>query len=88
MWAVVSALIEGLVLGALARLLIPGKQDVPIWLTMILGMIGAMIGNLLARLFGVAYTGGFDWWRHLFQLGAAIVLIVTVAPLWAGRRKV
>ncbi|MFE4601362.1 GlsB/YeaQ/YmgE family stress response membrane protein, partial [Kitasatospora indigofera] len=70
MWAIVSALIEGLVLGVIARLLIPGKQDVPLWLTMILGMIGAMIGNGVAHVFGVADTGGIDWWRHLFQLGA------------------
>ncbi|MCX5210170.1 GlsB/YeaQ/YmgE family stress response membrane protein [Kitasatospora sp. NBC_00240] len=87
MWAIVSALIEGLVLGVIARLLIPGKQDVPLWLTMILGMIGAMIGNGVAHVFGVANTSGIDWWRHLFQLGAAIVVIATVAPLWAGRKQ-
>ncbi|MFC9329919.1 GlsB/YeaQ/YmgE family stress response membrane protein [Kitasatospora sp. NPDC057015] len=87
MWAIISALIEGLVLGGLARLLIPGNQHIPLWVTMILGMIGAMIGNGVAYLFGVADTGGIDWWRHLFQLGAAIVVIATVAPLWAGARK-
>ncbi len=87
MWAVISALVEGLVLGGVARLLIPGKQDVPLWLTMTLGMIGAMLGNGVAHLFGVADTPGVDWWRHLFQLGAAIVVIATVAPLWADRKK-
>ncbi|MER5636512.1 GlsB/YeaQ/YmgE family stress response membrane protein [Kitasatospora sp. NPDC002227] len=88
MWAIISALVEGLILGGIARLLIPGKQDVPLWLTTVLGMVGAIIGNLLAHLFGVAHTRGIDWWRHVFQLAAAIVLIVTVAPAWAARKKV
>ncbi|MFI6445323.1 GlsB/YeaQ/YmgE family stress response membrane protein [Kitasatospora sp. NPDC050543] len=87
MWGIISALIEGLILGGIARLLVPGKQDIPVWLTMLLGMIGALVGNGLAHLFGVADTRGFDWWRHLFQLGAAILLIATISPLWAARKQ-
>ncbi|KJK57275.1 GlsB/YeaQ/YmgE family stress response membrane protein [Saccharothrix sp. ST-888] len=87
MWAIISALIEGLILGVIARLLIPGKQNIPLWLTVLLGLVGAIVGNLVAHLFGVADTRGFDWWRHAFQLGAAVVLIVVITPLWAARNK-
>ncbi|WP_441249672.1 GlsB/YeaQ/YmgE family stress response membrane protein [Kitasatospora sp. McL0602] len=87
MWAIISALIEGLILGGIARLVIPGKQAIPIWLTMLLGMAGAIIGNLVAHAFGVADTRGFDWWRHAFQLGAAVLLIVLATPAYAARKK-
>ena len=36
---IISALIIGLVIGALGRLVVPGKQDIPIWLTMLIGVM-------------------------------------------------
>ena len=70
------AIIVGLVLGLLAKAIIPGKQHVPLWLTVILGMLGAIGGNAVARAVGVDATAGIDWWRHVFQLAAAILLVV------------
>ncbi|AUG80323.1 hypothetical protein CFP65_5627 [Kitasatospora sp. MMS16-BH015] len=87
MWAIISALIEGLILGGIARLLIPGKQSIPLWLTMLLGMAGAIVGNLIAHVFGVADTRGIDWWRHLFQVAAAVVIIMLAEPMWSARKK-
>ncbi|GAB2884570.1 GlsB/YeaQ/YmgE family stress response membrane protein [Streptomyces deserti] len=69
------AIIVGLVLGLIAKAIIPGKQHVPLWLTVILGMLGAIAGNAIARAAGVDATEGIDWWRHVFQLVAAIVLV-------------
>ncbi|MFJ8466697.1 GlsB/YeaQ/YmgE family stress response membrane protein [Streptomyces swartbergensis] len=69
------AIIVGLVLGLLAKAIIPGKQHVPLWLTVILGMLGAIGGNAIARAAGVDATAGIDWWRHVFQLVAAVVLV-------------
>ncbi|WP_416983000.1 GlsB/YeaQ/YmgE family stress response membrane protein [Streptomyces sp. T028] len=69
------AIIVGLVLGLIAKAIIPGKQHSPLWLVTIFGIIGAIIGNAIARGFGVEETAGIDWWRHLFQLGAAIVVV-------------
>ncbi|MET7323890.1 MULTISPECIES: GlsB/YeaQ/YmgE family stress response membrane protein [unclassified Streptomyces] len=69
------AIIVGFVLGLIAKAIIPGKQHMPLWLTTICGMIGAIIGNAIARAAGVAATSGIDWWRHLFQLVAAIIVV-------------
>ncbi|MER7401563.1 GlsB/YeaQ/YmgE family stress response membrane protein [Streptomyces sp. NPDC000070] len=69
------AIIVGLVLGLLAKAIIPGKQHVPLWLTVILGMLGAIGGNAVARAAGVDATAGIDWWRHVFQLVAAVILV-------------
>ncbi|MGV9394035.1 GlsB/YeaQ/YmgE family stress response membrane protein [Streptomyces olivaceus] len=69
------AIIVGLVLGLIAKAIIPGKQHMPLWLTTICGMIGAIVGNAIARAAGVDATSGIDWWRHLFQLVAALIVV-------------
>jgi uncharacterized membrane protein YeaQ/YmgE (transglycosylase-associated protein family) len=69
------AIIVGLVLGLIAKAVIPGKQHIPLWLTIILGMLGAIGGNAIARAAGVDATAGIDWWRHAFQLVAAVILV-------------
>jgi uncharacterized membrane protein YeaQ/YmgE (transglycosylase-associated protein family) len=69
------AIIVGLVLGLIAKAVIPGKQHIPLWLTTILGMLGAIGGNAVARAAGVDATSGIDWWRHAFQLVAAVILV-------------
>jgi uncharacterized membrane protein YeaQ/YmgE (transglycosylase-associated protein family) len=82
---IIWAIIAGLIIGLLAKLFVPGRQDIPIWLTIILGIVGALIGNWLAALFGVRFTGGIDWIRHALQIAAAAVLIAIVAPMWMRR---
>jgi uncharacterized membrane protein YeaQ/YmgE (transglycosylase-associated protein family) len=82
---IIWAIIAGLIIGLLAKLVVPGRQDIPIWLTIILGIVGALIGNWLAALIGVRFTGGIDWIRHLLQIAAAAVLIAIVAPMWMRR---
>jgi len=69
------AIIVGFVLGLLAKAIIPGKQHSPLWLTTIFGIIGAIVGNAVARGFGIGETSGIDWGRHALQLVAAIVIV-------------
>ncbi|MFF5517110.1 GlsB/YeaQ/YmgE family stress response membrane protein [Streptomyces coeruleorubidus] len=80
------AIILGLVLGLLAKAIIPGKQHVPLWLTVILGMIGAIAGNAIARAAGVDATSGIDWWRHVFQLVMAVILVGLGDRAWTAAR--
>ncbi|NJQ02088.1 GlsB/YeaQ/YmgE family stress response membrane protein [Streptomyces zingiberis] len=82
LWAIVL----GLILGLLAKLIIPGKQPIPLWLTTLCGMAGALIGNLVAQAIGVSTTPGIDWLRHVFQLGGAILVVALVSPFWAGHK--
>lgn len=82
---IIWAIIAGLIIGLLAKLVVPGRQAIPIWLTILLGIVGALLGNWLATLFGVRFTGGVDWIRHLLQIAAAAVLIAIIAPVWMRR---
>ncbi|MFE1251043.1 GlsB/YeaQ/YmgE family stress response membrane protein [Streptomyces sp. NPDC058735] len=80
------AIIVGLVLGLIAKAIIPGRQHLPLWLTLILGMIGAVVGNAVARAAGVDATEGIDWWRHVFQLVTAIVFVGLGDRAWTAAR--
>ena len=62
---IIWAIIAGLIIGLLAKLVVPGRQDIPLWLTIALGIVGALVGNLLAAALGVRFTGGIDWIRHI-----------------------
>ncbi|MFE6618771.1 GlsB/YeaQ/YmgE family stress response membrane protein [Streptomyces sp. NPDC008086] len=84
------AIIVGFVLGLIAKALIPGKQHSPLWLTTIFGMLGAIVGNAVARGFGVDETRGIDWSRHVFQIVAAVIIVYAGDMLYMstlGRRK-
>jgi len=83
---IITALIVGLVIGALGRLVVPGKQNIPIWLTMVVGIVAALLGTVLARAFGVADTKGFDWIEFLFQVVLAAIGVALVAGVGSRRR--
>ncbi|MGW1405733.1 GlsB/YeaQ/YmgE family stress response membrane protein [Streptomyces sp. NPDC002403] len=81
------AIIVGLVLGLIAKAILPGKQNIPLWLTIILGMIGSVLGNAVATWIGVNDTKGIDWIRHLLQLIGAVVVVGVGDMLWASFRS-
>ena len=84
---IISALIVGLVIGALGRLVVPGKQNIPIWLTLVIGVVAALLGTVIARAFGVANTNGVDWIELLFQIVLAAIGVALVAGV-GGRRRI
>jgi uncharacterized membrane protein YeaQ/YmgE (transglycosylase-associated protein family) len=81
------AIIVGLVLGLIAKLILPGKQRIPLWLTVICGIVGAVLGNAVARGLGIAATPGIDWGRHALQLIGAVLLVAVVTPAWTAVRR-
>lgn len=80
-----TAIIIGLIIGALGRLVVPGKQDIPIWLTLVIGVAAAILGTLLAGAIGVDETGGVDWIELILQVAFAAVGVAIVAGI-RGRR--
>ncbi len=85
---IITALVIGLVIGALARLVLPGKQDIPIWLTILIGAIGAIgaiLGTLLAQNLGVAVTPGIDWIEIVLQVAIAAVGVAIVSGFYNRR---
>jgi uncharacterized membrane protein YeaQ/YmgE (transglycosylase-associated protein family) len=84
-----SFIILGLLAGAIAKLILPGKQGGGWIATLILGLIGAMIGGWLAGLFGVAdaYTAFFSIAAWLWAIAGAIVVLLIWGLVTRGRSK-
>ena len=84
---IITALIVGLIIGALGRLVVPGKQNIPIWLTMLIGVGAALLGTVIARSVGLADTSGLDWTVLLIQVVLAAIAVALVVAV-SGRRGV
>jgi uncharacterized membrane protein YeaQ/YmgE (transglycosylase-associated protein family) len=81
-----TAILIGLIIGALGRLVVPGKQRIPLWLTLVIGVVAAILGTLVAGAFDVADTRGVDWIELVLQVGFAAVG-VAIAGGVHGRRR-
>jgi uncharacterized membrane protein YeaQ/YmgE (transglycosylase-associated protein family) len=82
---IISAIIIGLIIGALGRLVVPGRQSIPIWLTIVIGIVAAFVGTLLAAAIGVANTSGIDWIEIIFQVALAAAGVYLVAGSYRRR---
>ncbi|MFR9793010.1 GlsB/YeaQ/YmgE family stress response membrane protein [Streptomyces sp. MB22_4] len=69
----VSAVVIGLVIGVLGRLVVPGRQHIGILWTIVVGIAAALIGSAIAAGLGVADTEGPDWIEWLVQIALAAV---------------
>jgi uncharacterized membrane protein YeaQ/YmgE (transglycosylase-associated protein family) len=83
---IITAIIIGAIIGGLARLILPGKQNIPIWLTIVVGIVAAVIGTFIARAVGIpTVTSGIDWLELLVQLVVAVVGVAAVAGIYRRR---
>jgi uncharacterized membrane protein YeaQ/YmgE (transglycosylase-associated protein family) len=81
--SVIGAIVIGLIIGALGRLIVPGKQKIPIWLTIVVGIAAAFVGTFIAGALGVA---AIDWIELVIQVLVAAIGVLVVAGVY-GRRK-
>ena len=82
----IGFLVAGLIIGALARLFKPGKQNLSILATLGLGLVGSVIGGLIAQLLGT----GSIWELNVIGFVCAViaaVLLVGTAEAVTGRSK-
>jgi len=80
MTTILMALVAGIIIGPLARLVLPGKQNISLIMTVILGAVGALAGSAIYRaMSGRSDTGGIDW--VAFAIG---VVVAAVAILLYG----
>ncbi|MEJ7893000.1 MAG: GlsB/YeaQ/YmgE family stress response membrane protein [Solirubrobacteraceae bacterium] len=77
----IGFIIAGLVIGLLARLILPGRQKIGLVLTLVLGVIGSVIGGTIANLIG---SGDI---MELNVLGFVFAVIASVALLSVAERS-
>ena len=81
----IGSLVAGLVIGALARLIKPGKQDLGILATLGLGIVGSLIGGTIAWMIGTGSIWELDFLGFALAVAAAVALIGTAEAV-TGRK--
>ncbi len=83
---IIVLLIAGTIIGLLGKLVAPGDKDnIPIWLTIICGIGGVLLGYWIYSLFGgTGQTEGVDWVRWIVAIITSAVLVV-IASTVTGR---
>jgi len=84
---IIGILIAGLIIGLLGKLVAPGDKDnIPIWLTLLCGIGGVLLGMVVYAALGGDDTSGIDWMRWIVSVVIAAVLVV-VASTVTGRNR-
>jgi uncharacterized membrane protein YeaQ/YmgE (transglycosylase-associated protein family) len=84
--AIIVLIIVGAIVGALARLVLPGRQAYGMVVTILMGIVGVLIGYWLAGLLGIAHTKGIDWIRWIISIGVAALVSFAFAAFTSRRR--
>jgi uncharacterized membrane protein YeaQ/YmgE (transglycosylase-associated protein family) len=83
---IIGAIVVGLIVGALARLVMPGKQNIGIIMTILLGAVGSFLGSWISYQVGYSNSnGGFAFIPFLVGVVVAVILIAIYVAV-TGRR--
>lgn len=86
-WNMICMIVFGAIIGMLARLFMSGRQNISMVMTVVLGILGALVGYWIAAAFGVDHTKGIDWIRDIISVVAAIVFISAYLALTGRNNK-
>jgi uncharacterized membrane protein YeaQ/YmgE (transglycosylase-associated protein family) len=75
---IIWTVLIGLIIGALGRLIAPGRQNIGIFMTILVGIIAAFIGFIIASALGVAHTSGINWIEHGIQVVLAAIGVALI----------
>ena len=84
---IIGVIVAGIIIGLLGKFVAPGDKDnIPIWLTVLCGIGGVVLGWFIYTAFDGGKTDGVDWVRWIVAIVVAAVLVV-VASTVTGRNK-
>ncbi|MFF4759312.1 GlsB/YeaQ/YmgE family stress response membrane protein [Streptomyces sp. NPDC001292] len=83
---IISAIVIGLIIGVLGRLVVPGRQHIGVIWTILIGIVAALVGAAIASALGVSDTKGVDWIEWLIQIALAAVGVTALDRAKAGHR--
>ena len=87
---IIGVIVAGIIIGLLGKFVAPSNRDnIPIWLTILCGIGGVIIGWYVYVLFGGNGSPGIDWVRWLVAIvvAAVLVMIASMATARMGARR-
>ena len=86
---IIGVIIAGIIIGLLGKFFAPGDRDnIPLWLTVVCGIGGVLIGYYLAAALGVEATRGIDWIRWIISIVVAALAVMVAASITGRRSRV
>jgi uncharacterized membrane protein YeaQ/YmgE (transglycosylase-associated protein family) len=83
----IGFLVAGLIIGALARLIMPGKQNLSILATLGLGLVGSLIGGTIAWMLGTGSIWELNFLGFVLAVIASVLLVGTAEAITSGSRR-
>jgi uncharacterized membrane protein YeaQ/YmgE (transglycosylase-associated protein family) len=85
---IVGIIIAGLIIGLLGKFVAPGDKDnIPLWLTLLCGVGGVLLGLVVYQAFGGNGSPGVDWTRWIVSVLIAAVLVVVASSVTGRNRR-
>jgi len=85
---IIAVIVAGVIIGLLGKFVAPGNRDnIPIWLTIICGIGGVLIGWFIYTAFGGNGSPGIDWVRWIIAIVVAAVLVMIASAVTARSRS-
>jgi uncharacterized membrane protein YeaQ/YmgE (transglycosylase-associated protein family) len=85
---VLGYLLVGCVVGPIARLLVPGEDPMPIWLTIVIGAVGAFLGGWLLSEVITPGNEGVPWIAAILAAAALVLLVRLIRRGTTGTRRI
>jgi len=85
---IIGVIVAGIIIGLLGKFVAPGDRDnIPLWLTIVCGIGGVVIGWYIYTAFGGKRTSGVDWVRWIVAIACAAVLVMVASAITGNNKK-
>jgi len=80
----IGFIVAGIFIGILARLVLPGRQRIGMWMTILAGLLGSIVGGLIASWLGTGGIWELNFLGFICAIGAAVLFVAAAEGLQLG----
>ena len=80
----IGFIVAGIFIGILARLVTPGRQRIGVWMTILAGLLGSIVGGVIASWLGTGGIWELNFLGFVCAIGAAVLFVAAAEGLRLG----